>query len=286
MTDFAYTPMAIWGRELRHYRKAAGLTQIELAAKIKYSPSLVSQIETGQVPATPDFATTCNETLDTGGALVRLLDYRKGDIPPWCAEWMPYEEGAGVLKTFQPRLVYGLLQTEGYTRTVLAGDEMAIGRRLARQRIFERSEPPTLHVVLDESVLWRDVGGPEAMRAQLSHLVAMLAKGADPNPAEWRPPGNARAVRTRYAGERQYSRIPGDGRPWIDCHFSRGPRTSGRRMGSDQGRCAAGRNVQGTDRADGGGTMDALTTPWRKSTRTGGNNDDCVEIAVVETGRD
>jgi hypothetical protein len=27
--------------------------------------------------------------------------------------------------------------------------------------------------------------------------------------------------------------------------------------------------------------MDALTTPWRKSTRTGGNNDDCVEIAVV-----
>ncbi|MCW2860466.1 MAG: transcriptional regulator, family [Actinoallomurus sp.] len=176
MTDFAYTPMAIWGRELRHYRKAAGLTQIELAAKIKYSPSLVSQIETGQVPATPDFATTCNETLDTGGALVRLLDYRKGDIPPWCAEWMPYEEGAGVLKTFQPRLVYGLLQTEGYTRTVLAGDEMAIGRRLARQRIFERSEPPTLHVVLDESVLWRDVGGPEAMRAQLSHLVAMSSR--------------------------------------------------------------------------------------------------------------
>jgi hypothetical protein len=32
--------------------------------------------------------------------------------------------------------------------------------------------------------------------------------------------------------------------------------------------------------------MDALTTPWRKSTRTGGNNDDCVEIAVIEQGRD
>jgi len=31
--------------------------------------------------------------------------------------------------------------------------------------------------------------------------------------------------------------------------------------------------------------MDNLTTPWRKSTRTGGG-DDCVEIAVVEVLRD
>jgi hypothetical protein len=29
-----------------------------------------------------------------------------------------------------------------------------------------------------------------------------------------------------------------------------------------------------------------LTTPWRKSTRTGGDGDDCVEIAVVEAHRD
>jgi hypothetical protein len=86
-------------------------------------------------------------------------------------EWMPYEEGAGVLKTFQPRLVYGLLQTEAYTGVVLGGDEMAVGRRLSRQRILDRPEPPTLHIVLDESVLWRNVGGPGVMREQLSHLV-------------------------------------------------------------------------------------------------------------------
>jgi transcriptional regulator with XRE-family HTH domain len=173
MADSTYTPMAIWGRELRHYRKTAGLTQTEFAAKINYSPSLVSQIETGQVPATPEFAASCDETLGSDGALVRLLDYRKDDIPPWCAEWMPYEEAARSLKTFQPRLIYGLLQTEAYTRAVLNGDDMAINRRLERQRIFERPEPPTLHVVLDECVLWRDVGGPEAMREQLSHLVEM-----------------------------------------------------------------------------------------------------------------
>jgi hypothetical protein len=32
--------------------------------------------------------------------------------------------------------------------------------------------------------------------------------------------------------------------------------------------------------------MDNLTTPWRKSTRSGGGGDDCVEIAVIETHRD
>jgi len=51
-----YTPMAIWGRELKHYRQAAGLTRAELAQRINYSTSLISQIETGQVPATVEFA--------------------------------------------------------------------------------------------------------------------------------------------------------------------------------------------------------------------------------------
>ncbi|MBF8191428.1 helix-turn-helix transcriptional regulator [Nonomuraea sp. K274] len=36
MADF-YAPAAIWGRELRHYRKAAGLTQGQLSEKIHYS---------------------------------------------------------------------------------------------------------------------------------------------------------------------------------------------------------------------------------------------------------
>jgi transcriptional regulator with XRE-family HTH domain len=177
MTEFAYTPMAIWGRELRHYRKAAGLTQIELATKIKYSPSLVSQTETGQTPATPAFTEACDAALNTGGALTRILDYRKGEqFPPWFGEWLPYEEGAAVLKTFQPRVVYGLLQTPAYARALLDGDEEGVERRMERQRILDRSEPPTLHVVLDEAVLWRTAGGPEVMYEQLMHLVAISSR--------------------------------------------------------------------------------------------------------------
>src|SRR4051812_38926166 len=106
-----YTPMAIWGRELKHYRQAAGLTQIELAEKINYSTSLISQVETGQLPGTMEFAELCDRELDTGGALTRTLDYRKGSVfPSWLLKWITYEEGANAMKTYQSSLVYSLLQ--------------------------------------------------------------------------------------------------------------------------------------------------------------------------------
>jgi transcriptional regulator with XRE-family HTH domain len=169
-----YTPMAIWGRELKHYRQAAGLTQAELAQRINYSTSLISQIETGQVPGTPEFAASCDKQLTTGGALTRTLDYRKGSaFPTWFGRWLPYEEGAVVLKTFQPNVIYGLLQTSAYAQVVLDGD---ISGRMDRQRILNRPEPPTLHVVLDETVLWRDAGGPEVMYEQLMHLIEISCR--------------------------------------------------------------------------------------------------------------
>jgi transcriptional regulator with XRE-family HTH domain len=172
-----YTPMAIWGRELRYYRQRAGLTQVELAQKIKYSPSLVSQIETGQTPATIEFAEACDEALDTAGALTRLLDYRKGSqFPPWLGEWLPYEQNSTILRTFQPRAVHALLQTTAYARIVLDGDQEEVKSRLERQQILERPDAPTLHVILDESVLWHDIGGPEVMYEQLMHLVEMSSR--------------------------------------------------------------------------------------------------------------
>jgi transcriptional regulator with XRE-family HTH domain len=74
MNDDYYRPQAIWGRELRHYRKAAGLTQAQLSDLIYCSESLISGIETGQVPATPEFAEAADKALETGGGLLRTLD--------------------------------------------------------------------------------------------------------------------------------------------------------------------------------------------------------------------
>ncbi|RAY13587.1 XRE family transcriptional regulator [Actinomadura craniellae] len=171
-----YSPQAIWGRELRHYRRAAGLTQAQLAALINYSESLISNIETGQVPAVPEFAAACDEALNTGGALLRQLDWRKAErFPAWFGEWPVIETKATVLRTFELAVVPGLLQTPAYAGALLDGDESAVEARMERQQILFREDPPPpkLRCVLDEAVLLRPVGSPEIMHEQLEHLLKM-----------------------------------------------------------------------------------------------------------------
>ncbi|GAA0353967.1 helix-turn-helix domain-containing protein [Actinoallomurus spadix] len=172
-----YSPQAIWGRELRHYRKAASLTQAQLAEKIYCSESLISSIETGQAPATPEFAEAADEALTTGGALSRTLDWRKGTpaYPAWFVDWIPVEDTAVQLRVFEIDLIYGLFQTPGYAHALLGGDEAAVEARMLRQNVLSRQSPPppTLYCVLDESALRRNVGGAQVMYEQLQHLLKL-----------------------------------------------------------------------------------------------------------------
>uniref|UniRef100_UPI00055FD340 helix-turn-helix domain-containing protein n=1 Tax=Streptosporangium amethystogenes TaxID=2002 RepID=UPI00055FD340 len=170
-----YAPQAIWGRELRYYRKAAGLTQGELAEKIHFSESLISGVETGHLPASPEFAEACDLALNTGGALLRLLDWRKGQVfPPWFGKWRDKESVAVTLRTYEPLMVPGLLQTEAYAHALL-GDNAAVTARLGRQNILTRENPPTLRCVISETVLNLLVGGPDVMREQLEHIAAIAS---------------------------------------------------------------------------------------------------------------
>jgi hypothetical protein len=89
-------------------------------------------------------------------------------------------------KTFQSNVIYSLSQTETYALALLNGDKAetaarqhgstatrqhgSTAARFKRQQLLERPEPPTLHVVLDETVLWRNVGGTKVMHDQLMHL--------------------------------------------------------------------------------------------------------------------
>ncbi|GAA3842543.1 helix-turn-helix transcriptional regulator [Sphaerisporangium flaviroseum] len=172
-----YTPQAIWGRELRHYRQVAGLTQAQMAQKIHFSESLISGIETGQLPASPEFAQACDTTLSTGGALYRLLDWRRGQvIPSWFGRWRDKEQVATTLRAYEPILIPGLLQTPEYASEVLYGDEAAVQARIARQEIFRRMDPPAplLRCVVDEAVLHRLIGTPMLMREQLEYLASII----------------------------------------------------------------------------------------------------------------
>ncbi len=104
--------------------------------------------------------------------------FRRRDLP-WFREWAELEQKASSLRSYQPLLVPGLLQTEAYARAVLATGglvppaevEEIVAARLARQRVLQRESPLQLVAVIDEVVLRRRVGGDRAVMAgQLTHL--------------------------------------------------------------------------------------------------------------------
>jgi hypothetical protein len=100
-------------------------------------------------------------------------------LPSWFRIAIGLEESASLIRAYEPQVVPGLLQTEGYIRAITAASfpaapedftERAVALRLTRQQLLSRPEPPGYWVVLDETVLRRPIGGRKVMRAQLEHL--------------------------------------------------------------------------------------------------------------------
>lgn len=88
---------------------------------------------------------------------------------------------ATVVHNYQPAYVPGLLQTEDYMRTLFRNSrrrptdaeiDLDVRARLFRQRRLTEQPVLELVAIVDEFALHRPVGGVEAMRAQLRHLVA------------------------------------------------------------------------------------------------------------------
>ncbi|GGN36484.1 transcriptional regulator [Streptomyces fuscichromogenes] len=101
-------------------------------------------------------------------------------LPTWFSAYVSLETGAKTLRTYEPHYTTGLLQTREYARHVLSGGfpndsdedlERRVNLRLRRQALLERSDAPTLWVVMEEAVLHRVVGGPEVMREQIERLL-------------------------------------------------------------------------------------------------------------------
>jgi hypothetical protein len=100
-------------------------------------------------------------------------------LPHWFETYIGLEGAAQTIRTFEGQLVPGLLQTEDYTRAVVAVGHKTpdSGRRVElrrkRQEILDRPGAPKLWAVLDEAVLHRPIGSIAILRAQIEHLVRM-----------------------------------------------------------------------------------------------------------------
>lgn len=179
--------------ELRGLRDVAGLTIEETARRLEWSMSKISRIETGKVGVSPG---DVRELLDVYGvgvtderydALVRLARDAARRVQGWWHEYADLLPGAYAaleaessrMRTFQPQLVPGLLQTEAYFRALVEGERRAypaeeierrVAVRMSRQLRLEGEEPLRLWAVLHEAALRCQVGGPAVMRDQLDRL--------------------------------------------------------------------------------------------------------------------
>jgi transcriptional regulator with XRE-family HTH domain len=176
-----------FGRQMKKERLAHGWSLREFAARTGIDYTTVSRVENGKRPPTEKVAAACDKMFP--GRHGWFLEYYEesrhwGEIPPGFRDWSELEEKAGSLHDWYPGIVTGLLQTEDYARALLStspgvSDEIAgvrLASRMERQRrVLMRADPPAARFVIDEMALYRRVGSPGIMAAEMRHLSAVAA---------------------------------------------------------------------------------------------------------------
>lgn len=184
------SPLHFFGSEVRLAREAAGMTQGELGKIANCDTSLVSRIEGGEANPSLGFPEACDMAFPhMNGFYTRFWtehqDWPGGMFPQWADPWMTSEAEATMVGIYQPIIFPGLFQTAPYARAIFKGakphlsDEAVdqeVDKRLNRQRIFARENPPHVSVILDELVLHRMIGSRETMHEQLTHVVEMSCR--------------------------------------------------------------------------------------------------------------
>lgn len=184
------------GAELRKLREGNGFTADDVAQRLLVSQSKISRLENGRRSINPrDVRDLCEVYGVTDEKLVEGLmemarDSRQrgwwhdfGDISLPYSVYIGLEAEAGRILAYESLLIPGLLQTAEYARASVAGQEPdkdaeAVAKRVEvrtrrQERFNEDKKPFSFWAVLDEAALMRQVGGPEVMREQMEHLLAM-----------------------------------------------------------------------------------------------------------------
>src|SRR5580658_1100161 len=181
--------------ELRRYREVAGLTNEEVATRLEWSMAKISRIENARVSVLPRDVkfllreyglSERNEAWELLLTLARESRtkgwwHQYGDaIPDWFQVYVGLEAEAATVSKYDSEFVPGLLQTDDYARAIHRASfiketdeeiERRVQVRIARQELLTANGRPELWFILDEAVIRRLVGGKDAMRRQLLHLV-------------------------------------------------------------------------------------------------------------------
>lgn len=189
------------GREMRHRRLVAGVTEKGAADALRSTVSKVSYTESGKHSFKPRDLTevllplygvsedewaplleACRRSRDRGW----WQTYDEEIVPDWLARYIGLEQGAATLRSWEALYPHGLLQTEAYARALMGHDLARFGDdeidarvevRIERQGALTRAVAPlAAHFILDEAILHRVVGAPAVMAGQLAHFAEMAER--------------------------------------------------------------------------------------------------------------
>jgi transcriptional regulator with XRE-family HTH domain len=188
------------GIKLRKLRLGAGKTFADVAVTGVASRAKLDRIEAGRVPVKladiwalcrlygADDATTDQLAQMAPGTQADDWWEQYGDAvaPEWFGLYAGLEAAASRIRSFEPELVPGLLQTAEYAALVIGADDPrvsfeAVTRgvqfRMQRQQAVRETEPrPMMTFVVGETAL--RFGPPDALEPQVDRLRAL---SSDPN---------------------------------------------------------------------------------------------------------
>ncbi|MFC8760113.1 helix-turn-helix domain-containing protein [Streptomyces sp. NPDC057193] len=179
--DWGVAVVATVGRQLRLRREAVGMRAAELGAATGYGEDLIYKIESGKRIPRPEFLDKADEVLGADGLISAMKeDVAKVRYPKKVRALGKLEAKAVEIGVYECNIIAGLLQTPEHARAVIEAAqppyspddvERMVAARLARQAVFERDPVPSIHFVLEEAPLRRQVGGTMVWQRQLERLL-------------------------------------------------------------------------------------------------------------------
>ncbi|MEV5378136.1 helix-turn-helix transcriptional regulator [Streptomyces nondiastaticus] len=175
-------PMAwrLCGNQIKLWRQAAGVSREELAAEAGYGVEAVRSMEMGRRRPSQHLLQVADSMFGAGGKLESTHQYLEPDkYISRAREYMAIEAEAIALHWYEVMLIPGLLQTEDYARALLASHYPPVEDEVVEQRVVARLDRQAMlgkmtavyNFVIHEVALRTAVGGSEAMKAQLAHLL-------------------------------------------------------------------------------------------------------------------
>ncbi|MEM9135285.1 MAG: DUF5753 domain-containing protein [Actinomycetota bacterium] len=177
---------------IRERRRELELDARTVSSRMGFSRNYYSAVENNRAKLAddrlPELATILELDEATTAELASLLSASRKSgwwdayskfIDESFVELWALEDGGSAIDVYESSVVTGLLQTRQYAEAMIKVDPRTSAKdtrrfveaRMKRQERLAGGNPPELRVLLSESVVMQEVGGPIVLRGQLQYLL-------------------------------------------------------------------------------------------------------------------